>query len=157
MDKMLDFMSIAVEEARKGALLGHGGPFGACIVKDGKLISVAHNNVLKANDPTLHAEMLAISEAARKLGRFDLSDCELYTSCEPCPMCLGAIYWARIGRVYYAADRDDAAKAGFDDKKFYDDMGNGRRPEGVQMFQVDKKKALAAFQAWNDKPDKTLY
>lgn len=150
-------MDIAVNEALKGVLKGHGGPFGACVTLDGRVISVAHNRVIGLNDPTLHAEIQAISKAARKLGRFDLSDCELYTSCEPCPMCLGAIYWARIKKVYFAADRYDAADAGFDDKKFYDDMSSGRTIEGVELVRVGKAKATEAFKAWKDKPDKTLY
>lgn len=154
---MPDFMGIAIEEAKAGVLKGHGGPFGACIVKDNKLISSAHNQVLRYNDPTLHAEMQAISEAARKLGRFDLSDCELYTSCEPCPMCLGAIYWSRIRKVYFAGTRDDAADAGFDDRKFYEDMGSGHCPEGVELKQVDRERAMEAFSSWNSKPDRKIY
>jgi guanine deaminase len=154
---MPNFMDIAIEEANKGVALGHGGPFGACIAKDGRLISIAHNRVLKYNDPTLHAEMQAISQAARALGRFDLSDCELYTSCEPCPMCLGAVYWARIKRVYYAATRDDAADGGFDDRKFYEDMGKGNLPEGVELIQIDRDKALVPFRRWNEKPDRKIY
>lgn len=154
---MNDFMDIAVQEAIDGSRAGHGGPFGACVVKEGKVISAAHNRVLLKNDPTLHAEMQAISEAARKLGSFDLSGCELYTSCEPCPMCLGAIYWARIKKVFFAADRYDAADAGFDDKKFYEDVENGRPPEGVEIVQSGREKALTAFLVWNQKEDRRLY
>lgn len=154
---MPDFMDIAIDEAEIGAKSGHGGPFGACIIKDGIVISRAHNRVLVDNDPTLHAEMQAISQAARTLGRFDLSDCELFTSCEPCPMCLGAIYWSRIGKVYYAGDRHDAADAGFDDRKFYEQMEGGRVPDGLALVQEGKAKAQRAFKAWNDKPDRRIY
>lgn len=154
---MPDFMDVAVEEAVLGASCGHGGPFGACVVKDGQVIARAHNRVVVDTDPTLHAEMQAISMAARKLGRFDLSDCELYTSCEPCPMCLGAIYWARIGKVYYAGDRNDAAEAGFDDRNFYEQMESGRVPEGLSLVQIGREKALKAFRVWNEKADKVPY
>ena len=117
-------MQVAIDEALKGIDANEGGPFGAVIVKDNKIISKAHNLVLKTNDPTAHAEINAIKEASSKLNSFDLSGCELYTTCEPCPMCLGAIFWARIDRVYFGATKLDAQKAGFDDNKIIEIHGS---------------------------------
>jgi len=116
---MNNFMEIAVQEALKGIRKKEGGPFGAVIVKDGEIISVGNNQVILTNDPTAHAEIVAIRRASEKLGRFDLSDCEIYTTCEPCPMCYSAIHWAKIPIMYYGASRDDAAEIGFDDKYLY--------------------------------------
>jgi guanine deaminase len=154
---MPDFMDIAIQQAKDGIRLGHGGPFGACIVQNGKLISAAHNQVLQSNDPTMHAEMQAISMAGRTLGRFDLSDCELYTSCEPCPMCLGAIYWARIKKVYYACTQDDAAAIGFDDRKFYIDIRSGKTPDLIEVAMLGRQKALAVFDDWKTQADRKVY
>ncbi|MDA3908025.1 MAG: nucleoside deaminase [Sulfurimonas sp.] len=115
---MNKWMQIAYNEATQGMLANDGGPFGAVIVKDDKIISQAHNKVLKSNDPTAHAEVNAIRKASKLLETFDLEGCVLYTTCKPCPMCLGAIFWARIGTVYFGATEEDAAKGGFDDKRF---------------------------------------
>ncbi|MEM8883228.1 MAG: nucleoside deaminase [Planctomycetota bacterium] len=115
----MDPMQEAVAEARAGVRNGDGGPFGAVIVKDGAILARAHNEVLKTNDPTAHAEVLAIRRAATQLGTPHLTGCELYTTCEPCPMCLAAIHWARLDRVIYAETRDSAARIGFDDAKFH--------------------------------------
>jgi len=124
----MDPMNRAVSEARRGVDEGHGGPFGAVVVKHGRLVASAHNEVLVRNDPTAHAEILAIREAARVLGTPHLDGCELYTTCEPCPMCLAAVHWARIGRVVYAETRDSARRIGFDDAKFYAAMEHPLMP-----------------------------
>lgn len=116
------FMQLAVNSAREGIQAEEGGPFGACVVKDGEVISVAHNTVLKDKDPTCHAEMNAIRAACTKLGTHNLEGCELYTTAEPCPMCLAGIYWARISKFYVGVDRDCAAKHGFDDAFFYEQL-----------------------------------
>lgn len=143
-------MREAIRLARRAVRDGTGGPFGAVIVRRGKIIARSQNTVLAANDPTAHAEVNAIRAACERLGRFRLDDCELYTSCEPCPMCLAAIQWARLRRVHYAATRHDAARAGFDDARFY-------RQVTVPMRRMLRAEALPAFTAWKQKPDKTLY
>ncbi|MFZ5375814.1 MAG: nucleoside deaminase [Campylobacterota bacterium] len=148
-------MRLAVEEAARGMEQGEGGPFGALIVKDGIPIASAHNEVLAANDPTAHAEMLAIRRASQALGTFDLSGCVLYTSCYPCPMCLGAILWARIRTVYYGASTEDAARAGFDDARFYDALANPA--SALDLRPVDSPEAARLFLRWSDKPDRTAY
>ena len=112
---MNEYMRIAIEEAEEGVRCDHGGPFGAVVVYNGKVIARGHNRVIATNDPTAHAEMEVIREAARKLGRFDLSDCEIYSSCEPCPMCFSAIHWAKMKNLYFGCSREDAADIGFDD------------------------------------------
>jgi tRNA(Arg) A34 adenosine deaminase TadA len=129
---------------------GTGGPFGAVVVRKGKIVGRGQNTVLVDNDPTAHAEVNAIRAACRRLRRFHLDDCELYTSCEPCPMCLAAIQWARLRRVCYAATRHDAARAGFDDAKFYREVTVPRR----RMLRAE---SLRAFVAWDGKSDKTPY
>ena len=149
------WMKIAYDEATAGMLANEGGPFGAVILKDGELIAKAHNRVLLSNDPTAHAEVNAIREASQKLERFDLSDCVLYTTCMPCPMCLGAIMWARIGTVYYGATEEDAAKGGFDDLRFYE-MLQGQK-EGLTLTQIDQKESASLFDVWNEKEDKVSY
>ncbi|HBQ64082.1 MAG TPA: hypothetical protein DD727_04000, partial [Clostridiales bacterium] len=118
-------MALAVEEARAGVSHMDGGPFGAVILKEGRVIAHAHNEVIKNSDPTAHAEMQAIRRAAAALGRFDLSDCEIVSTCEPCPMCLSAIYWARIRRMVYGCTREDAAALGFDDQRLYEVLEGG--------------------------------
>ena len=149
------WMKIAYDEATKGMLANEGGPFGAVILKDGELIAKAHNQVLQSNDPTAHAEVNAIREASQKLGRFNLSDCILYTTCMPCPMCLGAIMWARIGTVYYGATEQDALRGGFDDLKFYE-MLQGEK-EGLTLTQIDQKESASLFDIWNEQDDKQIY
>ena len=149
------WMKIAYDEATKGMLSNEGGPFGAVILKDGELIAKAHNRVLLSNDPTAHAEVNAIREASQKLGRFDLSDCILYTTCMPCPMCLGAIMWARIGTVYYGATEEDAQRGGFDDLRFYEILQG--KSEGLTLTQIDQEENASLFDIWNEKKDKNLY
>jgi guanine deaminase len=143
-------MHQAVKEAFSGVEHNHGGPFGAVIVKDGKIISKAHNQVIKNNDPTAHAEMSAIKKASKKLGTFDLSGCEIYTTCMPCPMCLGAIKWANIKTVYYGASSRDADNIGFRDEEFYE-------KETLELKNIDRDECLKPFEAWSAKEDKTLY
>jgi guanine deaminase len=148
-------MQIAHSEATKGMLANDGGPFGAVVVKDEKIIATAHNEVLKTNDPTAHAEITAIRRASEVLGSFELSGCDLYTTCYPCPMCLGAIYWARIDRVFYGATKEDAAHGGFDDKNFYEMIGG--QQSSVKLEQIDHEKNAQLFDEWLKKVDRKLY
>ena len=152
---MNHWMAIAIEEAHKGMHHNEGGPFGAAIVRDGELIASAHNEVLKTNDPTAHAEMNAIRKASEKLSTHDLSDCVLYTSCYPCPMCLGAILWARIPKVYYASSMEEAARGGFDDQAFYTLFN--RPDEALEMTSIDREDGAKLFSQWLEKSDRTLY
>lgn len=145
-----EFMDIAVAEAKKGVLQGDGGPFGAVVVKEGKVIAKAHNCVVKKSDPTAHAEVRAIRKAAKKLRSFDLSGAVLYTTCMPCPMCLGAIMWANITEVYYGASSEDADAIGFRDKRFYE-------KEELSLRQIAHEKSLEPFVLWSEKSDKILY
>ena len=155
---MHPFMKIASEEAAAAARNNEGGPFGAVIVRDGEVVARGHNEVLKSNDPTAHAEMVTIRRAAASLGRFDLSDCVLYTSCEPCPMCLSAIYWARIPTVFFGCTKEDAADIGFDDQAIYEYI---RHPEQHQeelcLISQDREECLRNFEEWRNKADKTMY
>jgi guanine deaminase len=151
------FMQTAADEARHGMDHNHGGPFGAVIVKDGKIISKAHNDVLRTNDPTAHAEILAIRQASEALGSFDLSGCEIYSTSEPCPMCLAAILWARIGTVYFGSGQEEVAKIGFDDSRFYELIrGNRDNPE-LNLVNVEKEKCMELLERWERKPDKQMY
>jgi guanine deaminase len=152
---MNKWMKIAYNEATEGMLANDGGPFGAVIVKDGKIISQAHNEVLKSNDPTAHAEINAIRRASKILNNFDLSGCSIYTTCKPCPMCLGAIFWARISTVYYGATDRDAAKAGFDDKRFYEMLKD--KKSGLVLKQIDEKESTELFDLWLQKSDRKMY
>lgn len=149
------WMRIAYDEATAGMLADEGGPFGAVIVKDDEIIATAHNEVLKSHDPTAHAEVNAIRLASQKLGRHDLSDCLLYTTCMPCPMCLGAIFWARIGTVYYGATEEDAARGGFDDHRFYE-MLRGESKD-LRLRQLDHQVNARLFDAWLEKEDRQTY
>ncbi len=151
------FMQRAIELALENVRSGRGGPFGTVIVKDGAVIAEGVNCVTSLNDPTAHAEITAIREACRKLGSFQLDGCELYTSCEPCPMCLGAIYWARPAGVFYGASAADAAAAQFDDAFIFREMAQPTRLRKIPMVQVMRDEALAAFRAWLDKPDRIRY
>lgn len=136
---------------------GGGGPFGAVIVKDGKVVAAKANSVTLSNDPTAHAEVNAIRSACRKMGTFDLSGCTLYTSCEPCPMCLGAIYWAGISRVFYGADRKDADGAGFSDDFIYREIGRTVGRRSIPTSQLLGDEAKEPFREWEAKDDKTPY
>jgi guanine deaminase len=151
------FMARAIQLSIEGVQSGRGGPFGAVIVKNGKIIAEGSNEVTSTNDPTAHAEVLAIRRACEKLGVFELKDCELYTSCEPCPMCLGAIYWARLSRIYFASTAEDAAKAGFDDSFIYSELKQPYSERRIPTIQIMREEALAGFRAWADRPGKIPY
>jgi guanine deaminase len=151
------FMSRAIELAIDNVRTGAGGPFAALVVKDSQIIGEGTNLVTSENDPTAHAEIVAIRTASRALRTFRLSGCELYTTCEPCPMCLGAIYWARLDAVYYADTRREAALIGFDDSFIYDQLCQPIAKRKLRMVQVMHEQALAPFKLWASKPDKTKY
>lgn len=150
-------MREAIREAERGLREGRGGPFGCVIVRRGEIVARGQNRVTSTNDPTAHAEVTAIREACAKLGTFRLDDCELYTSCEPCPMCLAAIYWARLPRVYYANTRADAAAIGFDDDFIYRQIPLEPAQRAIAMTPLLRAEAQAAFQAWQTKADKVRY
>jgi len=135
----------------------HGGPFGAVVVKEGVVIGSGTNQVTASNDPTAHAEIVAIREATTKLGTFDLTGCEIYASCEPCPMCLGAIYWAKITKLYYAATKDDAAKADFDDSYIYKEFALPKNERTMVSLQMMRDDAVKVFEAWNKSDQKVPY
>jgi len=152
------YMKAALEQAFKGMQSGQGGPFGAVIVRDGEIISAAHNQVLGTNDPTMHAEVAAIRAACEKLGRFDLYDCEIYSTCQPCPMCLGAIFWAKLPKLYYGCSEHDAAAIGFDDAFIYDAIRNGTDSQNkLKAIIMERDECLTAFKAWDEKEDKEMY
>ncbi len=151
------FLQRAITLALENVNSGQGGPFAALIVKDGKIIAEAVNRVTSSNDPTAHAEIEAIRNACRVLANFQLSGCDLYSSCEPCPMCLGAIYWARPDRVYYAATAADAAAAGFDDAFIYDELRRAPNTRRLFITHVSHPEALRPFQAWLSSSSKKPY
>ena len=150
------FMQHAIELSIKSVNQGTG-PFGAVIVKENKIISEGFNIVTSANDPTSHAEIVAIRSACKNLNNFSLKDCSLYTTCEPCPMCLSAIYWAHIEKIYYANTRDDAQKIDFDDSFIYSEFHKKINQRKIPMFQMMRNEALKAFELWNKKKDKIKY
>ncbi|MGC2832113.1 MAG: nucleoside deaminase [Candidatus Acidiferrum sp.] len=151
------FMARAIQLSMDGVQTGQGGPFGAVIVRHGKIVAGSVNRVTSTNDPTAHAEILAIRQACVTLGVFELKDCELYTSCEPCPMCLGAIYWARLSRIYFANTAEDAAKIGFDDSFIYGELKEPHSQRRIPEIQMMRQEALEGFAAWTAKPDKLPY
>ncbi|MCF6350600.1 MAG: nucleoside deaminase [Flavobacteriaceae bacterium] len=150
-------MKQAVKMALKGVDANEGGPFGCVIVKNGKIIGKGNNMVTSTNDPTAHAEMTAIRDACKNLNSFQLDDCIIYTSCEPCPMCLGAIYWARPKIVYYGSNQKDAAAIGFDDQFIYDEIPLPYSKRQIPFEQCERKIALEPFTKWSKKEDKTAY
>lgn len=150
---MAEAIRLSIENVHSGC----GGPFGAVVVKDGKIIAQAANRVTALNDPTAHAEVLAIREACQRLKSFELKGCELYTSCEPCPMCLGAIYWARLDRVYFGNVAADAAKINFSDAFIYRELEIPQAQRAIPMIQMMHDEALEGFRAWAEKPDKAPY
>jgi tRNA(Arg) A34 adenosine deaminase TadA len=152
-----EFMRAAIDEGRKGMNANEGGPFGAVIVKDGQIIGRGHNQVLLLNDPTAHAEVMAIRDACKTLKDFQITDCELYTSCEPCPMCLGAIYWARPKAVYFACTRADAAAIEFDDDFIYQQVPLPTTERSIPFKELLREEALGLFEQWSEKMDKTPY
>lgn len=151
------FMREAIRLSLVQMRAGKGGPFGAVVVRKGKIIGRGFNLVTSTNDPTAHAEVVAIREACRRLKSFQLHECELYTSCEPCPMCLSAIYWARLKCVYFANTRQDAARIQFDDEFLYEQVGLPIAKRSLPMKQFLRKEALPAFAEWESKPDKIRY
>lgn len=150
-------MRRAIELSLQGMRGGHGGPFGAVVALGGEVIAEGFNRVLSSNDPTAHAEVVAIRGASQRLGKFSLAGCELYTSCEPCPMCLGAAFWARVERIYFANRRDDAAAIGFDDSFFYDELGRSSEARKVPMISMLAEEAKAAFREWAASSSKIAY
>jgi len=151
------FMARAIQLAVENVRSGRGGPFGCVVVKDSNVVAEGVNQVTATNDPTAHAEVLAIRQACQKLRSFELRGCDLYTSCEPCPMCLSAIYWARIDKVYFGSLAEDAAKAGFDDSAIYKEIAQPLGQRKTPMLQMMREEALAAFRAWEKNPGKILY
>jgi guanine deaminase len=150
-------MGKAVEIALRNVMTNHGGPFGAIVVKDGQIIGVGRNEVTSSNDPTAHAEVQAIRDACSHLNDFQLRDCEIYTSCEPCPMCIGAIYWARPKAVYYACTKQDAAKIGFDDQFIYDQLALPMEFRKIPMTQIYPEKGDLPFRTWEKTKNKVEY
>ena len=150
------FLQRAIEIARESIIKG-GGPFGAIVVKDNKIISEANNRVVLDNDPTAHAEILSIRQASSQLKTFDLYECTLYSSCEPCPMCLGAIYWSGIRKVVYSSDRTDAEKAGFDDKFIYNEIMLEPSEREIKFIRSYDPGGEEVFRLWNEKEDKIVY
>ena len=156
MEEKNKFMLRAIELSIKSAET-IGGPFGCIIVKDNEIISEGSNKVTSTNDPTAHGEIVAIREACLKLNAFNLSGCELYSTCEPCPMCLSAIYWSHIDKIFYANTRDDAKNIDFDDSFIYSEINKKIEDRKIQMIQMHRDEALKAFKIWNEKVDKIKY
>ena len=150
---MREAIRLSIDQMKAGA----GGPFGAVVVKDGQIIARGFNQVTSTHDPTCHAEVDAIRKACQALGNFQLDGCDLYTSCEPCPMCLGAIYWARPARVFYGNTQADAADAGFDDQFIYDELERPMELRKLPMAQLLRDEALAGFRAWTEQAGRTAY
>ena len=154
--KNIDYMKRAIELSIQN-IKNNGGPFGCIIVKENKIIAEGVNRVTFNNDPTAHAEIIAIRNACKKLNTFNLEKCELYTSCEPCPMCLSAIYWSHIDKIYYGNSRLDASKIGFDDDFIYNELNKDLSSRKIQMKQISQKEAKKAFLDWDKKIDKVEY
>ena len=151
------FMQAAIELSLKGVASNQGGPFGCVVVRGDEIVGRGHNKVTSSNDPTAHAEVVAIRDACQNLKTFQLDDCEIYTSCEPCPMCMGAIYWARPIKVYFANTRQDAAEIGFDDSMIYDELTADHGSRKIPIIPLLRKEALKVFEQWQQKPDKVEY
>jgi tRNA(Arg) A34 adenosine deaminase TadA len=156
-DSDVTFMRRAIELARDGVENYRGGPFGCVIVKDGKIVGEGCNQVTSTNDPTAHAEIVAIRAACRTLNSFQLEGCVVYTSCEPCPMCLGAIYWSRPNAIFFAGTREDAAAAGFDDELFYGELEKPNEDRQLKMTELLREESQRVFRNWIEKPDKNEY
>ena len=150
-------MRRAIELARDGMTANSGGPFGCVVARGDEIVGEGSNRVTSSNDPTAHAEVVAIRDACSRLGTFQLEGCTIYTSCEPCPMCLGAIYWARPDAIYFAGTREDAAEAGFDDEHFYNELNKANVDRELPLKALLRDEARAVFQSWIEKPDKTEY
>ena len=152
-----ELMQRALEIARQGMLGGKGGPFGCVVARDGVVIGEGCNEVTSTNDPTAHAEVVAIRAACREISSFQLDGCRIYTSCEPCPMCLGAIYWARPEKLFYAGTRQDAADAGFDDEMIYEELALPPRERRITALNLMRDSSQALFREWMELPDKITY
>lgn len=150
---MQQAIALSLENVRSGT----GGPFASLVVRAGSVLASGTNQVTTLRDPTAHAEVVAIRAACQAIGSFQLSDCELYTTCEPCPMCMGAIYWARLSKVYYASTRRDAAQVGFDDSLIYDELALASEARKIPMIQIMREQALEAFREWEKSPNKVNY
>ena len=150
-------MAAAIALSQEAIRSGRGGPYGAIVVKSGEIIGQGMNEVTSLNDPTAHAEMTAIRQACEQVGNWNLSGCELYTSCEPCPMCLGAIYWARLERVYYGNTKEVAAQFGFNSQFFYDEVAKPRGARQITMQPLMSEAAVAAFEEWKNSPNQQPY
>ncbi|MCA0152010.1 nucleoside deaminase [Winogradskyella vincentii] len=157
MNNKEQFMIKAIEVAINGVKNNEGGPFGCIVVKDGEIIGQGNNKVTSTNDPTAHAEVIAIRDACNNIGSFQLEGCEIYTTCEPCPMCLGAIYWARPEKVYYGCNQIDAANIGFDDQFIYNEIPLSYNKRSIPFKQLARETALKVFKNWEDKEDKIEY
>jgi tRNA(Arg) A34 adenosine deaminase TadA len=151
------FMERAIALSIENVRSGEGGPFAALVVRDGSILASGINQVTTSLDPTAHAEVVAIRAACLAVQNFQLVDCELYTTCEPCPMCMGAIYWARLGKVFYANTREDAARIGFDDSFIYDQLSLPVQSRKIPMIQIMHDQALVAFREWEKSPNKIQY
>ena len=151
------FMVAAIQLAEEGMVKGDGGPFGAVVVRNGEIIGRGWNQVIVLNDPTAHAEVMAIRDACKRLNSFQLDDCDIYTSCEPCPMCLGAIYWARPQNIFYACNHDDAAGVGFDDSFIYEEIELPPMKRKIPAIEMLRDDALKVFKKWAEKSDKVKY
>ncbi|MCU0387550.1 MAG: nucleoside deaminase [Chitinophagaceae bacterium] len=157
-DREKHFMYLAIEESKAGMEAGDGGPFGCVIVRGDEIIGRGHNRVLCSNDPTAHAEIVAIRDACANIGNFQLSGCEVFCSCEPCPMCFGALYWARPDRIFFANTKRDAAEIGFDDAFIYGQLEIGDyKARQIPMVKMDMPEALMVFKKWIEMPNKNLY
>ncbi|MGB0522483.1 MAG: nucleoside deaminase [Flammeovirgaceae bacterium] len=157
MERDIEFLRAAIALAKAGMESGNGGPFGAIVVRDDQIVGKGNNRVTSSNDPTAHAEVVAIRNACENLGTFQLNDCVIYSSCEPCPMCLGAIYWARPKRLVFASTREDAAAIGFDDDFIYKEIVLPIDQRAIETHQHTVSEATAVFQSWADKNDKIKY
>jgi len=156
-DQDVAFINHAIKLSEQGIRADAGGPFGAIVVKDGKIIAEGYNKVTSTNDPTAHAEMVAIREACKKLNSFQLEGCVIYTSCEPCPMCLGAIYWARPDAVYYACTKEDAAGIGFDDNFIYEEINIPMEKRKIKFINIGRDAGKLVFKNWESKENKIEY
>ncbi len=155
--EQFEFMREAIRLSKEGMTNGLGGPFGAVVVKGGKIVGRGYNQVTSTNDPTAHAEVVAIRDACKNLQTFQLDDCEIYTSCEPCPMCMGAIYWARPSKVYYGCTHEDAAKIGFDDSYIYNELKLDINERGIPLINIFRDEAKIIFDDWEAKENKMKY
>lgn len=156
-EKDKEFIKRAIELSKKGMDNNAGGPFGALVVKNGEIIAEGYNKVTSSNDPTAHAEVVAIREACEKLNSFQLEDCVIYTSCEPCPMCLGAIYWARPKAVFYACTKEDAAEIGFDDQFIYEEIETDIGNRKIKFINLNREEGKEVFKNWEAKESRTDY